>query len=227
MMQTGNRYADRRNAGQALAARLSPLAGQSNVVVIGVPPGGVLVAAEVAEALGAGLDVFPVRRLNVPGEPEVAIGALGLGGVQVLDERLMTERNLSPADLAEEVAAATRELARQEQHYRRFRPAPPLAGRIVIVVDDGAATGYALVAAVAGVRARDPNAVVVAVPVASEEACVQIMGIADQLLCPLKPSPFHAVGLWYVHYEAVTEEEAGMHLAAAGTKGGRSGGPPA
>jgi len=214
-MQTGNRYSDRVNAGQSLASHLLSYAGRPDVVVIGLPRGGVIVAAEVAIALHAPLDIFPVKKLGAPAQPEFGIGALGGNGVQVLDERLVREFGLSPEELEEVIAAQEEELRQQENFFRSVRPMEPLADRIAIIVDDGAATGYTLIAAAAGVRSYGPAHIVIAVPVGAAEACEQFEEIADEVICPLQPTPFHAVGLWYGHFEQVGSEEAVARLVAA------------
>ena len=200
-------YLDRTDAGIRLAGHLAAYVGRADVVVLGLPRGGVPVAAEVARALGAPLDVFCVRKLGVPGEPELAMGAIATGGVVVVNEAVVAEISVSP-DLVAEVAAAERaELDRRERAYRGDRPPLPLAGRTVVLVDDGLATGASMRAAVRAVRSAGPARVVVAVPVAAAETCRSLEAEADEVVCPLAPKGFRAVGGWYEDFSATSDDE--------------------
>jgi predicted phosphoribosyltransferase len=203
----GNGFADRREAGDALAARLHEFAGRSDVVVLALPRGGVPVGHQVARQLGVGLDVFVVRKLGLPGHPEFAMGAIASGDVRVLNEDVVTSYRV-PAAAIEAVAREERaELERREQAYRGGRPLSPVEGRTVILVDDGLATGSTMRAAVLAVRRLGPARVVVAAPVGSWQACRDLREIADDVVCPLVPEPFHAVGLWYGDFSQTTDDE--------------------
>jgi putative phosphoribosyl transferase len=201
------RYGDRREAGAVLAGRLREFAGRGDVVVLGLPRGGIPVAFEVAKALEAPLDVFVVRKLGLPGHPEVAMGAIASGGVRVLNDDLLRQLRV-PASAIEAVARAEQaELERRERAYRGDRPAMPLHGRTVILVDDGLATGSTMRAAVLAIRRVLPSHVVVAVPVGARETCRALNEVADDVVCALTPEPFVAVGLWYENFEQTTDDE--------------------
>ncbi|XXF78000.1 phosphoribosyltransferase [Myxococcaceae bacterium GXIMD 01537] len=211
----GPRFEDRFEAGRVLAERLRAYAPRSDVTVLAVPRGGVEVASEVARILGAPLDVFIVRKLGTPGHEELAMGAIASGGVRVLNMDVIEQLAIP----AEEVELATeveeRELARREHDYRGVREPLNLEGRIAILVDDGLATGSSMRAAVAGVREHGPARVVVAVPVASEEAKWLLEREADEVVCLRTPSPFHAVGLWFEDFEQVSDARVRQLLAQA------------
>ncbi|HZR22598.1 MAG TPA: phosphoribosyltransferase [Vicinamibacterales bacterium] len=201
------RFRDRLDAGQQLAGRLTAYANHANVVVLGLPRGGVPVAAEVARMLQAPLDVFVVRKLGVPGHEELAMGAIASGGVRVLSEDLIDELGIPRA--AVELAAARQhvELERRERLYRGDRQPPRLHDRIVIVIDDGLATGATMEAAVAAITAHHPARIVVAVPVGAVESVRRLAAIADEVVCAETPEPFTAVGLWYENFAQTTDEE--------------------
>jgi erythromycin esterase-like protein/predicted phosphoribosyltransferase len=211
----GRRLRDRREAGRLLAERLGGHAGRDDVVVLGLPRGGVPVAFEVAEALDAPLDVFLVRKLGVPGHEELALGAIATGGTRVLNREL-TERLGLPAEWIEAIdAKERRELDRRERAYRGDRPPPDLAGRTVVLVDDGLATGSTMLAAVWAIRADDPARIVVAVPVAGPEVCARVGREADETVCLLTPEPLGSVGAWYEDFSQTTDEEVRELLARA------------
>ena len=201
------RFRDRSAAGHHLAERLTAYAGRHDVIVLGLPRGGVPVAFEVAQELDAPLDVFLVRKLGVPGHPELAMGAIAAGGVRVLSEDLISELGI-PRALVEQVAIRERlELERRDRLYRNGRPFPTLRDRVVIVIDDGLATGSTMEAAVAALRAYHPARIVVAAPVAATETCARLRALADDVVCAQTPEPFNAVGLWYEHFDQTSDEE--------------------
>jgi predicted phosphoribosyltransferase len=207
------RYANRRHAGEVLAGRLRDFAGREDVVVLGLPRGGIPVAFEVARALKAPLDVFVVRKLGLPGHPELAMGAIASGGVRVLNEDLLRQLPV-PASAIDAVARAEQaELERRERMFRGTRLAVPLEGRIVILVDDGLATGSTMRAAVLAIRRVRPAQIVVAVPVGARETCQALTHVADDVVCAWMPEPFTAVGAWYDNFEQTTDEEV-RHLLA-------------
>jgi predicted phosphoribosyltransferase len=209
-------FHDRLDAGRLLADRLaSALEGRRDLLVLALPRGGVPVAAVLAQRLGAPLDVFMVRKLGVPGHAELAMGAIAEGGVTVLNESLVHDLGI-PAHAIHDVAIRERlELDRRLQRYRDDRPAPDVAGRTVILVDDGLATGSTMEAAIAAVRARGPARVLVAVPVGAAETCDRLKQLADEVVCLATPTPFDAVGLWYVDFSETTDAEVRALLQAA------------
>lgn len=201
------RFRDRVDAGRQLGARLAPFARRHDIVVLGLPRGGVPVAAEVARAITAPLDVFLVRKLGVPGHPELAMGAIASGGVRVLSEDLIGQLGI-PRAAIEQVAVRERlELERRDRLYRGERQMPLLRGKTVIVVDDGLATGASMEAAVAALRTYEPSRIVVAVPVGATESCQRLGRVADEVVCLMTPEPFQAVGLWYDLFDQTTDEE--------------------
>ena len=208
-------YRDRRDAGRELAAALERYRGRSDVTVLALPRGGVPVAYEVARELDAPLDVFIVRKLGFPGHEELAMGALASGGVRVLNETLLHRYHVPDPTVLAVVAREQRELERREQLYRHGRPAAPVAGRTVILVDDGLATGSTMRAGVAGLRQRRPARIVVAVPISAPETCAALAAIVDDIVCAATPEPFHAVGLWYDDFEQTGDQEVQELLDAA------------
>ena len=206
----GRGYRDRAAAGSVLADALTRYAGRPDVVVLGLVRGGVPVAAAVAERLGVPLDVLVVRKLAVPGAPEVAFGALGPGGVRV--DNAETAGRLPPAAAAAVVERAEGELSRREQLYRAGRPPLDLAGRVAILVDDGLATGATARAAAAVARRLGAAWVVSAAPVGSMQACAALAAEVDELICPLRPVPFRAVSMYYGDFHQVTDAEVAAFL---------------
>ena len=200
-------FRDRREAGRELAGHLRQHAGRNDVVVLALPRGGVPVAYEVAEALDAPLDLFLVRKLGTPGHRELAMGAIASGGVRVLNDEVVQWYNIPPAAIDVVAAEEQRELERREQAYREGRPPVPMAGRIVILVDDGLATGSTMRAAVKAIRQLNPARLVVAVPVGAEETCRELTQEADEVVCARMPRPFTAVGQWYLDFGQTTDEE--------------------
>ncbi len=211
------RFQDRHEAGRTLAPRLAEYAGRSDVIVLALPRGGVPVAYEVAQAIGAPLDVFLVRKLGVPGQVELAMGAIASGGVQVLNEEVVRYLNI-PDQVIDQVAQEElRELERRERLYRGDRPLPELEGRIVILVDDGLATGSSMRAAVQSLLQHRPKRIVVAAPVASQTTCESFNDLTHEVVCVcgMTRDPFYAVGLWYEDFTQTSDEEVRELLAQA------------
>jgi putative phosphoribosyl transferase len=200
-------FANRADAGRRLAERLGAYAGRDDVIVLGLPRGGVPVAAEVARSLHAPFDVCVVRKLGVPGDEELALGAIAAGGVLVLNDRVVADLHLSDQAIADVAAVELAELHRREQAYRGERPPVDVAGRTVLVIDDGLATGATMRAAVRAVRMRAPARVVVAVPVAAAGTCAALGPEVDEVVCALRPSDFRSVGGWYDDFSATTDDE--------------------
>jgi putative phosphoribosyl transferase len=236
----GGRFRDRREAGRLLADRLTrvlgprpgraPQAGGSAppgapaapgpLVVLGLPRGGVAVAAEVAAAMRAPLDIVVVRKLGVPYQPELAMGAVGEGGVTVLNEEVVHAARVGPSELARVAAEARAEVDRRAARFRRGRPAVPLEGRTAIVVDDGIATGSTAAAACRIVRARGAARVVLAVPVAPPSSIARLAEVADDVVVVMAPEWFVAVGQWYEAFPQLSDEEVVGLLEAAWGEGG-------
>lgn len=219
-------FADRREAGTELAGAVRGQLGARDIVVLGLPRGGVPVAYEVAAALGAPLDVFVVRKLGVPGQEELALGAIASGGVQVLNEDLVRDLTITPAAIERIAEREQAELQRREQLYRDGRPPVAIEGRHVVVVDDGLATGATMRAAVIALRKHNPASVTVAVPVAAQDTRDDFRRIADDIICLATPEPFRAVGLWYSDFRPTSDEEVRELLARARDTMPERGGPP-
>jgi predicted phosphoribosyltransferase len=201
------RFKDRQDAGRQLAARLRGFAGRPDVVVLALPRGGVPIAHEVAAGLGAPLDLFLVRKLGVPGHPELAMGAIAEGGIEVLSDDLIRELGIPPA-LVEQIAVHERlELERRDRLYRDGRPLVSVRNRIAVLVDDGLATGSTMQAAATALRRLDPARIVIAVPVGAPDTCERLRRYADEVICLATPEPFEAVGLWYETFTQTTDDE--------------------
>jgi putative phosphoribosyl transferase len=205
-------FRDRAEAGALLAQRLNRYAGRPDVLVLALPRGGVPVAVEVAKSLNAPLDVFLVRKLGVPGHEELAMGAIASGGVQVLNRDVISSLRISRSLIDDAAAEARRELSRRERLYRDGRPPPRIRGRIVILIDDGLATGSTMRAAVAALRKMGPARVVVAVPTAAPSTCKEFEDEVDEIVCAETPEPFYAVGAWYEDFSQLTDEEVRQML---------------
>jgi len=208
------RFRDRIDAGRALARALEEYRGRPDVLVLGLPRGGVPVAAEVAAALGAPLDVFVVRKLGVPGQEEFAMGAIASGGVRVLEERTIAMLGIPESAVEQVLNEERRELERREHQYRDGREPPDIAGRIAIIVDDGLATGASMRAAIQALKQRRAAEIVVAVPIAPPETCAKVRREADTVVCARRPRCFYAVGYWYEHFPQTTDDEVCSLLAA-------------
>jgi putative phosphoribosyl transferase len=200
-------FIDRREAGRVLATHLAKYAHRNDIVVLALPRGGVPVGYEVASALGAPLDVFLVRKLGTPGHRELAMGAIASGGVRVLNEDVVRWYGIPEAAIEGVAREEAEELARRERAYRGDHPAPTLVDRLVILVDDGLATGSTMRAAAQAVRAHRPSRLVVAVPVGAPETCSVLASVADEVICARMPVPFSAVGQWYLNFDQTTDDE--------------------
>lgn len=205
----------RTHAGQLLADRLAPCAGQPDLLVLALPRGGVPVAFEIARALHAPLDVWVVRKLGAPQQPELAIGAVAPGGIQVLASELIRELGIPPEELDQIVARERAELDRRLAAYRPNRPPVDVRGKTVLLVDDGLATGASMRAAVASLRPLDPARIVVAVPIADSAVCTRLTQQADEVVCLYTPPRLDAVGQWYQDFSQTTDEEVRTLLARA------------
>jgi predicted phosphoribosyltransferase len=214
-------YSDRRHAGRELAGLLEHLENRPDVIVLALPRGGVPVAYEVACAIKAPLDVFLVRKLGVPGQPELAMGAIATGGVRVINDDLVRALRISDSTMDAIAAAEGAELERRERLYRAGHHRIALHDRTVVLVDDGLATGATMKAAVQAIRADAPARVVVAAPVGAAETCVAIAAIADEVVCGCSPVDFRAVGQWYEDFSQTTDDEVKQLLAQANRRASR------
>ena len=207
------RFRDRAAAGKELAEAVAEYGGRSDVLVLALPRGGLPVGAEVARALGAPLDLMLVRKLGVPGHEELAMGAVASGGVRVLNDEVVRAVEVDE-EAIESVARRERsELERREHAYREGRPPPEIAGRTVVLVDDGLATGATMRAAISALRELDPGRIVIAVPVAPPQTCEALRGDADDVVCLVAPDPFMAIGVWYEDFPQLTDEQVRELLA--------------
>ncbi len=203
------RFRDRTEGGRLLAEKLTEYANRPDVIVLALPRGGVPVGFEVAKALRAPLDVLIVRKLGVPGQPELAMGAIASGGIRVLNEELLKHYPISEEEIEAVAAQEQKELERRERLYHGDRPTPEVRGRTVILVDDGIATGTTMRSAVEALKKQQPASVVIAVPVAAEATCEEFRRLKDHVVftCLAAPKPFFAVGLWYEQFPQTTDEE--------------------
>jgi len=211
-------FRDRHDAGRQLGRALAEKPGKrGDVIVLGLPRGGVPVAAHVAEALGAPLDVFIVRKLGVPGHEELAMGAIASGGVRVMNRDVLDYMAIPVQTIDAVAAREQRELERREREYRGARPPLDVRGKTVILVDDGLATGSTMRAAVNALRKMEPRTVIVAVPVAARSTCEEFRGdpAVDDIVCLRTPEPFQAVGLWYDDFGQTSDEEVHELLGSA------------
>jgi predicted phosphoribosyltransferase len=208
-------FADRKEAGRALTQKLIAYKASPDVVVLALPRGGVPVAFEVAEFLDAPLDVFLVRKLGVPGREELAFGAIASGGVRVLNQDVVLTTGLDDRRIEAIARREQKELERRERSYREGRPPVDVAGHVVILVDDGLATGATMLAAARAIRRLWPRRIVIAVPVAARETCEYFRTEVDEIVCAETPRPFQAVGLWYEDFSQTTDQEVRDLLARA------------
>ncbi|HJR77194.1 MAG TPA: phosphoribosyltransferase [Nitrospiraceae bacterium] len=210
-------FRDRREAGRVLAGMLTEYRDLPDVIVLGLPRGGVPVAFEVAVALQAPLDVMIVRKLGVPGHEELAMGAIASGGVQIINDEIVRYAGITAAVVASVAADERMELVRRERTYRGERAPLAVEGRIAILIDDGLATGSTMRAAVTALRAMRPARIVAAVPVAPLDTCTALQADADEVVCAMTPSPFYGVGQWYDDFAQTTDGQVRDLLEKAAT----------
>jgi predicted phosphoribosyltransferase len=208
-------YRDRADAGRQLAARLRDYKGNDDVLILALPRGGVPVAFEIAAAIEAPLDVLCVRKLGTPGQPELAMGAIASGGVRIMNEDVLDFLGIGEAGIEAVAQRELLELARREHAYRGGRKPPEIAGKTVILVDDGVATGATMRAAVAALRQLAPARIIVAVPHGAEETCAELRGEADEVVCLATPWPYVAVGRWYENFTQTSDVEVAELLKVA------------
>jgi putative phosphoribosyl transferase len=213
-MSQRSRFEDRSHAGRELAQSLGGYAGRDDLVVLGLPRGGVPVAFEVARALAAPLDVFLVRKLGVPGHEELAMGAIASGGTRVLNDDVVAAAGVERAQIEQVAARELEQLRCQELAYRGDKPPLDVDGRVAILVDDGLATGATMRAAISALRDRGAGAIVVAVPIAPPETCEALRREVDEVICARTPDPFTAVGIWYRDFAPVGDEQVRELLEA-------------
>jgi putative phosphoribosyl transferase len=200
-------FKDRYEAGRQLAELLMAFANRTDTIVLALPRGGVPVGYEVSVALNAPLDVFMVRKLGAPGREELAMGAIASGGEVVLNEAIVRACHISPDQIQRTIASERMELSRRERYYRDGQLAPSLVDRIVLLVDDGLATGSTMRAAATAIRKQRPSQIVVAVPVSDPDVCEELNDIVDKTICKNTPEPFYAVGLWYEDFAPTSDDE--------------------
>lgn len=200
-------FLDRREAGRALAARLTKYASRPDVLILALPRGGIPVGYEVSLAIHAPMDVFVVRKLGVPGHEELAMGAVAGGGVRVLNEDMVRALGVSDRQIEAITKRELSELKRQERLYRTSRPEQPIEGRTILLIDDGLATGSTMRAAATALRRRGPSSIIVAVPVGAPATCEQFADLVDETICVLTPEPFMAVGRWYEDFSQTSDDE--------------------
>ncbi|MEQ9672064.1 phosphoribosyltransferase [Coleofasciculus sp. G2-EDA-02] len=201
------RFKNRKEAGQRLASDLKEYANRPDVIVLALPRGGVPVAYEVARGLDAPLDVWLVRKLGVPGQEELAMGAIASGGTRILNQDVVRSLRVSEQVIDQVAAKEQKELERREKAYRGNLPPLELRDRTVLLVDDGLATGASMHAAAVALRQHDPKKIIAAVPVAAPETCQDVQVEVDEIICSETPQPFHAVGLWYDNFDQTTDQE--------------------
>lgn len=200
-------FHDRHDAGRFLSQKLLQYKDQTGVIVLGLPRGGVPVAYEVALALHAPLDVFIVMKIGTPGNEEMAMGAIASGGVRIYNPEIIAALRSSRYEFETTTSGTFDEVRRREEHYRDARPPLDVRNKVVILVDDGMATGASMTAAVAAIRQLYPAKIVVAVPVAAKTVCDKLAEYADEVICADTPDPFYAIGVWYIDFDQVRDAE--------------------
>ncbi len=214
------RFQDRRGAGRQLAARLLHFQNRRDVIVLALPRGGVPVACEVSRKLHVPLDLFLVRKLGAPGQEELAMGAIASGGVRVLNDAVVCALRISEQEIEAAAARETLELERREREYRGARPPVAIAGRTVILVDDGLATGSTMRAAVSALRLKEARSIVVAVPVGAKRTCAELESQVEEIACLEMPAAFEAVGEWYEDFSQISDAEVRHLLQCRNREGG-------
>jgi len=202
-----NKYTDRYEAGKILANQLESYAKNKDVIVLALPRGGVPVAAQISKYLSVPLDVFVVRKLGVPGHEELAMGAIASGDTIIFNQDIIHQLNISESEIKQVILSEQIELMRRENQYRGSNPFPSLFNKIVILVDDGIATGATMRAAIKAVKKCAPQQLIIAVPVAAVSTIEELSAWVDRIICPITSSDFYAVGAWYDHFEQTTDEE--------------------
>lgn len=211
-----DKFVNRHEAGVLLAGLLRQYAHQPNVVILALPRGGVPVAYEIATALSLPLDVFIVRKLGVPGHEELAMGAIASGGTVIFNEAIIRTLNIDPIAIETVLKSEQQVLLHREQLYRGMRDVVPIKGQTIILVDDGIATGASLRVAITALHKLQPARIVIAVPVGAYDVCEKIHPLVDEMVCPLQPMEFHAVGLWYDSFPQTPDDEVTRLLEKAG-----------
>lgn len=222
MPSTVYHFADRTEAGKMLGEALSDYAGKTDVIVLGLPRGGVPVAYEVAKALAAPLDLWLVRKLGVPGQEELAMGAMAGKDTRVLNQEIINLLNIDQASLNATIVKEQAELERRNRLYRQGMPPPDIQGKTIILVDDGLATGATMRASIVSLRHAGAARIIVAVPVAAASASEKIRKEADEVVCLYMPEPFYGVGQWYDDFSQTTDEEVLALLDRANTEPGKT-----
>lgn len=212
-----HRFVDRIEAGQALAKRLSHLAGVPNLIILALPRGGLPIGFEVAKALQAPLNIFLVRKLGAPMHKEFAIGALAENGLRFINQQAVHQLGISETAIEQITAQEQQEIQRRTQLYRGNNPPPEIKGRTVVIVDDGLATGATMKVAIQALRNQHPQKIVVAVPVGAMDTCAELKQLADEFVCLATPVPFHAVGLWYQSFPQLSDADVISLLEQAKT----------
>lgn len=201
------KYLNRTEAGKALVNHLKAYSHQEQTIVLALPRGGVPIAYEISTALSLPLDVFIVRKLGIPEHEELAMGAIASGNTTVFNEEVIQGLHIQKPAINAVIKAEQKELLRRERLYRGNRPFPELLNKTIILVDDGIATGATMFAAIKALRAHHPKKIIAAVPVAAESTCKEMEPLVDQLICPLKPFDFYAVGVWYEEFPQTSDDE--------------------
>jgi len=212
------RFRNRTGAGRLLAKKLTAYTNCSNVLILALPRGGIPVAFEVAKALNVSLDICLVRKLGVPGHRELAMGAIAMGGVRVLNEDVLQWRGISTEEIDQVTAEEQQELERRDRLYRGCRPVPNVHNRTVILIDDGIATGSTLRAAIATLKEQQPECIIVAVPVAPPLVCQELTAEVDKVICLKIPENLYSISLWYDDFSQTTDEEVRSLLEKASCK---------
>lgn len=218
------RFHNRTEAGQLLAKQLTAFANAQDVLVLGLPRGGVPVAYEVAKALNVPLDICLVRKLGVPGREELAMGAIAAGGIRVLNDDVVENLQIKPETIEAVTKQELQELQRRDRNYRGQQPPPDISDRTIILIDDGIATGSTMLAAITTLQTQQPKQIIVAIPVAEPQVCEQLQTLVDKVVCLAMPKPLYAIGLWYHNFSQTSDAQVRELLAQQGIGHGAWGG---